>query len=284
MSLKSALMKKYVLLAVLSFFTTAPAYAGIVIGAYDSNRVDGWSVFNLGIADFIPRVIPGSSFVGTPTLTPEFLSGIDVLVLTSNDSFSTSTYPLAASERAALLDFIKSGHGVVAVTSDEPSFTEPFGMAIGRDQRTAARISTVPDPSISPVTSGPYGTITSFTMDLFGGYNNIFTSLGPYSQAIAFNGYGLPTLAVIQENVVAPGSGRVVLFADPESVLDSFNKADGLILNSIVYAAGVPEASSVVMLCTTMIVALPIYLAICAKRKRSSRGDSCSASPSSFVR
>lgn len=223
------------------------ANAGIVIGAFDATRTSTYSLKNLGLADLITSRISGSSFVEGPMLTDSFLSGLDVLVLTSNTSFTTSSSPLTPSEQAALLTYIGHGGGVVAVTSDEPSFMAPFGMVISRDSRSNANHSSIPNYLTNPISNGPYGTTSTFTTDVFGGANNIFATLGPYAHGIGFNSYGLPTLAQIDENVISPGSGRVVLFADPESALESFITSNGLALNAIAYVA-VPETSTMVMM------------------------------------
>lgn len=252
------------------FFLTCfipSASGGFVIGAYDSVRAGSFSVFSLGISAIIESSITDSTVIGTPELTDTFLQGIDVLLLTSNYSFISHVSPLTASERSALLGFIMNGGGVVATTSDAPSFTEPFDVVIGRDSGPLASTSTVPNPSASPVTDGPFGIITTYTTNLFGGVNNIFSDLGSMATPIGFNGHGSPTLAVIEESAYGPGSGRVVLFADPETALESLFHGNGLVLNAIVYVA-VPEVSASMLVSGS----LPLVLARrIARRTRSYR-------------
>jgi hypothetical protein len=232
-----------------------PAYA-LVIGAYNEARAGSYSIFNLGAAAALQMQLPGTTFVGTPTLTPAFFDQIDVLLFTANLAFSSSISPLTTSERSALLQFVGGGGGVVASTSHYPSFSEPFDVVIDYNSSPLTANSVVPDPNISPVTDGPYGTITSFPMNLFGGVNHFFVDLGAYAEPIAFNGLGQPTLAVIPESKISPGSGRIVLFADPEVGLASvLLQNNGLVPNAIVYVA-VPEASTSAMSAGVCVLAM----------------------------
>jgi hypothetical protein len=64
---------------------------------------------------------------------------------------------------------------------------------------------------------------------------------------------GNPTVIAIAENVLGPGSGRVVLFSDAGIAAQSSQQNDGLLTNAVAYVA-VPETSTFSLLGAASIV------------------------------
>ena len=64
-------------------------------------------------------------------------------------------------------------------------------------------------PAASPITSGPFGTVTTF----IGNFVSAYSALGPYAVSRATTGAGVG-LAEIPRGAIAPGSGRLVALAD----------------------------------------------------------------------
>ena len=109
------------------------------------------------------------------------------------------------------------------------SLIDPFGMdSAGRVNGLVT--ATVTDPASSPVTSGPFGTIPSFSQN----FPSAITDLGSFASSLATNVIG-HALAVIEEDMTNLGSGRVVVHTDFDtlSVVDPTHQA--LFLNTIQY-------------------------------------------------
>jgi hypothetical protein len=172
------------LMLVMSFIVVLSpvANAGIIFGSLATPRQSsyalvGGSVGSL-ISTYITHEFPGSSFIGTQTLTPSFLSTIDVLIINSASDFTSGTF-LSASEQSAVLNFILAGNGAIivpdgAVSSAANSFGAPFGVTSGSG---ALATSIVVNP-LHPVATGPFGTVTTFVTDPIGVATS-FSNLGP---------------------------------------------------------------------------------------------------------
>lgn len=259
-------------IVMITFFFTLieSADASLIIGTIGYPRGGGYALVGgatgSGIAGWVTSAIPEATFVGTQTLDPTFLSTVDILIIDAATDYGAYT-TLSPSEQNAVLNFVKSGKGAIIVAdtygyAGGESFASPFGVSAGGSTSNSTYIVN----TTLPIGSGPYGTAsTPFTVD-FVGVPSGFASLGPYAQAIAVSSSGDPTIAAIRENVLAPGSGRVVLFSDAGTVLETFIAGNGVFLNSIAYVA-VPEASTIMM----MSIVAAFGATSCLLRKSSAR-------------
>lgn len=166
---------------------------------------------------------PGTTFLSTDTLTPDFFKKINVFVISSASTNTTAITPLSAYEQNSLLNFIKSGGCAVllvdnntahpGMTAANASIIGPLGLKITGTlggQQTA----TVTNKN-HPVTNGPYGIINSF-IQLYPGY---ITDLGPYAQSLAMTAGNYGTaLAAIERNAINAGSGRVLIYSDANTI------------------------------------------------------------------
>ena len=219
------------LVAVLFALITPTLASAQTIGGFDVAR-SGPTSFAFGDAYEQARAslvnnYPGVTFTATNTITPSFLSTVDIFVMVPASSCCLAIGALTPSEQAALADFVKAGGAVVVIGDNDTfhpsapavlnSFYAPFGLA-GGGTLSGFTSATVPDPSVSPITSGPFGTVHSYT-ELFPGS---FTNLGS-ATPIAANALG-PTLAVLNPgDLIPPGVpilGRVVFFGDTGMFLD----------------------------------------------------------------
>jgi len=192
---------------------------------------------------------PGTTFLSTGTLTPDFFSKINVFIVSSASTNTTSIIPLSAYEQDSLLNYIKSGGCAVLLVDNNTahpgmsaanaSIIGPLGMKITGTlggQQTA----TVTNKN-HPVTNGPYGIINTFTQ-LYPGY---ITDLGPYAQSLAMTAGNYGTaLAAIERNAMNSGSGRVLIYSDANTFYSGvwygiLNQGQNLPLfrNSIGYCA-----------------------------------------------
>lgn len=233
------------------------AVCGAIFGTFNSSRagatnfLDG-SITTMARASLLSH-FPGSSLTGTSTLTPAFLSGVDVLVIASVQN-AGGIPPLTVSEQNALFSFVSNGGSAMIIAEGyTPSLTAaksmvlPFGMQVEDDNETGLQPATITAPS-HPIFNGPFG-VQSY-MAAYG--SGIFTDLGPYATSLAtMDVNGLPIIAAIEANEIGPGSGRVLFFADATPFADTsmdggFDQAEVMFLNSIQYLL-VPEPSSYVL-------------------------------------
>ncbi len=184
----------------------------------------------------------GASFTSFDTITPQTLAEVDLLMLSVGTSNGTAITPLSATEQSVLFDFVQGG-GCAILFPDNSSFSsgapvanesliDPFGMDIAGTLggRITAAVST---PAASPITNGPFGTISTFSQNYPGGLIN----LGPYAISLASNPLG-NALAVIESGAIQTGSGRVIVFTDINSFGDTdaagfFPENEALFLNTI---------------------------------------------------
>jgi hypothetical protein len=243
------------LAAILTLCAWQPiAASGATFGTFNFSRagatnfLDG-SVTTMARASLFSH-FPGSTLVGTSTLTPGFLSGVDVLVIASVQN-GGGISPLTVAEQNALFSFVSNGGSAMIISEGytpslaaAKSMVLPFGMQIEDDGVTGLQPSTIEVPS-HPIFNGPFGVQTY--MAAYG--SGIFTNLGPYATSLAtMDVNGLPIIAGIESNQIAPGSGRVLFFADATPFADpsidgGFEQAEVMYLNSIQYLL-VPEPSS----------------------------------------
>jgi hypothetical protein len=195
--------------------------------------------FRASIAGSYPDV----EFAGFGTLSSAALSGVDVVVLSAlrNNDFPIS--PLTPEEQAALRGFVERGGCAMLfaensenASSSNPGLLNPFGVTIAGILQSY-QTATVIDPSASLVTSGPFGTITSFGQNYPGG----ITTAGPNGVVLATNALGA-ALVVIPRGALGAGSGPVVIFSDatmlssgPEGM---FQSNEALFMNAFAFCRG----------------------------------------------
>jgi hypothetical protein len=248
-------------LAALSMFGAA-VRADIVVGSFDASRAgqaniaDGFLTTQARAS--LQSHFPGSTITTAPSLTPAFLSGLDVLIVSSVNN-SGGIVPLSASEQTALFNYVLGG-GTVLILAEEyldhvsaQSLLTPFGITIDDDHVSGLQYGTILNPA-HPIFDGPFGVQSQFAVLGSG----VFTDLGPYATSLAtMDSTGYPILASIEAGALGPGSGRVILmpdatpFADP--IVDGyFSEAETLFLNTVAYL--VPEPASGTLACMAMIV------------------------------
>lgn len=176
------------------------------------------------------------SYVEFGEVTPETLKNADLVILSPARENTQSISPLSAAEKNSLFDFVKTGHCAVLFAEHinfapqvSRSLVSPFGLDVTGEAGWAW--VTVGVPTVSPVTDGPFGLVSSFQQNRPGGFNQ----LGSYAKSVATNQLGV-ALAVIDPGVIAPGSGGVVLFSDSNmfderGTVFAFNRT--LFLNTI---------------------------------------------------
>jgi hypothetical protein len=239
------------------------AARGAVLGGFDAARGgtlslrDSASLANL--RSELATAFPGSTITATGTLTPAYLNNLDVLWIAGPTSNTTATTALSAAEQSALAAFVSSGKGVILVTDNDTftatadavheSFLDPFGLdATGTLSGGQTSVVTPAAPT-HPVTNGPFGTVTSWSANFPGWFNNPGT-------ATVLTRFGLtqPSLAVLDRDAVALGSGPVIFVSDTHPFVDLTplnNRA--VALNAFAHA--VPEpAAGLVLLATTVLI------------------------------
>ncbi len=224
----------------------------VIIGGFDNSR-SGDASFSSGSRFSLARAgvlnnFPATSLIGFPTLTASNLMTVDVLVLGVATTTTADVPPLSTNEQAVLREFVKNGGAAVLFTDNDTfapqavnvnaSFLSPFGL-VTRGTLNGAVSAPVPAPAQHPITSGPFGSIASFTEF----YPGSITNLGTYAHSLATNSGGC-ALAVIEAGSLAPYSGRVVIFSD----ISGFWNTDGyfpgnsnLFMNVMNYARQAPQ-------------------------------------------
>ena len=245
----------FILVLSIALATNSSARAGITVGSFDAaragfaNLADG--LFTSQLRASLYANFPGATIATTPTLTPAFLSSVDVMIVASANSGGGIT-PLSAAEQLALFNHVQGG-GTAVILADEyvdhtsaQSLLTPFGITMADDLETGLQYGTILNPS-HPIFDGPFGVQSEFAVLGAG----IFTDLGPYATSLStMNSTGFPILAAIEAGAIGPGSGRVIVMADATPFADPiadgyFSEAEVLFLNTIAYL--VPEPSSVAL-------------------------------------
>jgi hypothetical protein len=244
---------RLLILAVASLVVGPTALAGLVVGGFDGTRagsdniIDGSSANN-AVASLLEH-FPDTSLVGTPQMTPAFLEGVDILVL-------TPAATLSAAEQAAFLGFVNNGGRALLLADGygdyfdrSLSYLEPLGVWYDR-LPTRDVIKTLPIAPSHPVIDGPFGVVA----EVYVANAGMFTGLGPYAHSlIEIPATSKSVFAVIEQGALGPNSGRIAMFADSNAFLDPENGGSffteshiALFLNSINFLA-VPEPSSLTL-------------------------------------
>jgi hypothetical protein len=182
-----------------------------------------------------------------PILTESNLAGVDLLILSPGNTTTSDGTPLSSDEQSALLSFVSQGGGVMLLTdnysyapnaaAEEMAMLSVFGSK-GFGTTTGLTVAQVISPPSQPVTSGSFGTVTTFTQYFAGA----ITNLGPYATAVATNVLGV-ALAVIPHGALNPGSGAVAIFSDGNTFGDDngdgaqgyFSSNEALFLNTVTW-------------------------------------------------
>jgi hypothetical protein len=240
-----------------------PAQADLVFGGFDLGRGGVMSLtdgsFTIQLRSELSAEFSGVSLAATSTLTDSFLTGLDVLFISSAKGNTSVTTPLTAAEQTALLNYVLAGGQAIIVVDNNTfggpttdsvneSFLEPFGLD-STGTLTGTRDGTITNPSHA-VTNGPFGSVSAFRF-LFPGW---FDNLGPNADPLGtIDANGEVGLAVIDRGALSPTSGQVVFFSDTGPFIDFndlFNSLDNkaLALNSFVTPATVvPEPSTLAL-------------------------------------
>ncbi|MCA9288404.1 MAG: hypothetical protein KDA05_07460, partial [Phycisphaerales bacterium] len=215
-------MRTRVHFAVLLLASLLPALWGSaawaqVWGCFDSTRVNyAGGVLNGGSSHtMLAGIVTGSGATlatPTPTLTPAYLSGIDVFytsLLTNNNT------PLSAAEQTALQNWLAAG-GTLIVTADVfnlpgyESFTSFAGVS---GYATANTTSPATVAAAHPITAGistaAYTTDATFTVPA--------TAL-----RIMSNGSGGPFACALDGSTGYAGPGRIAVFGDHNMFSNNF--------------------------------------------------------------
>lgn len=207
---------------------------GVVVGGFNVARggtaaIAGGSDLD-GVRASLSAALPGSTIVGSDSLTSSFLSGLDVLLITSATGGSSAITPLTATEQAAVLAFVRNGGNAMIFTDNDTfaggasdaaneSLLDPFGLDAAGTGLPWSQPASVPNPGLSPVTSGPFGVVTAWQVGWTGSFTNVPASavvLGTINQS------GLPGLVVFPRGALAACSGATVLFSDITGFADGF--------------------------------------------------------------
>lgn len=251
-------MSKLRVAALAAMFAAATCHfahaGGVVVGGFDAAR-GGFESLAPGedsaLANDISSAYPGTTFNFTSTLTPTFLSSVQVAILGVGTTETSAVTPLSASEQSALLNFVLGG-GTALIFADNStfasnapttnaSFVSPFGVTI-TGTLNGGQTAPIIDPT-GPLTS-PYP-VSAF----FGTYTGYFSNIGQ-GMVLANFGVGEPAIDYFAPGVLGPHSGAVVLFADSEAMVagDGLTSTNlNLILNAFNLST-VPEPSTWVMM------------------------------------
>ena len=151
------------------------ACAQPVVGGWNEARGGAFSLVDGEETDGLRQDIldMGFELVGTETLTPEFLGGVDTFVLIVITTGNTAITALTGPEQEAMLDFVDAG-GVLLAFLDNDTFAgqlgddaitsilDPFGLSADGTIIGGPHLVTIADPTSTPVTDGPCGIIESF--------------------------------------------------------------------------------------------------------------------------
>lgn len=215
---------------------------GLVIGGFDLDRGGILSITDgdlmLDLREAIERSFAGVELVSAPALTPEFLSTVDVVFLSSVHTTSTGIIPLSPDEQDALLGFVSAGGGAFILTDGNGEQSVQIAneslLSVFDVHSTGSLGSLGVEPVDHPIWDGPYGEPGGFALLC----TATFDDLGPFAASLGAGVDGKVGLAVIEREAIGPDGGAVVLTADTSAFFDLFISPDSetFALNSISYA------------------------------------------------
>lgn len=237
------------LLFVLPAFQLNLVSEAAVVGGWDLSRGGPYSLSagsnTAPLRTQLSGLFPGTTITGTSVLTPAYLSTVDTLVISAAFSDSQPITPLSTPEQTALTNFVLSGHRALILGERtgfsplvNPTLINPFGLDINGDL-VGHLPATVSNPATSPITSTPFGQVTSLAT-INPGW---FDQLGAAHTIATLDINGQPLLAMLDAGSLGPGSGAVVLSADS----DIYTQNITLIDNTFAFLIATPEPSSLIL-------------------------------------
>jgi hypothetical protein len=239
--------------------------AQLKIGGFDASR-GGFESLVPGedgaLANDITQAFPGTTFSFSNTLTPNFLAGVNAVILgVATTDFSAIT-PLTFSEQTALHNFVLDGGTALIFTDNSTfdpnapvvnaSFLAPFDLTT--TGTIGAQVNTpILNPS-GPLT-GPFTPVTDFATNVPGFFNGTGTGT-----VLAQFAPGEAAIDYFARGTLAPHSGTAVFFSDSDAMVfaDALTRSNqNLILNTL---ATVPEPSPWSMIAVGGVALLGIML------------------------
>lgn len=213
-------------------FVTSIQPRELVFGGFDRNRGGLMSLkYGQGLVQLrneLEQKMPAARLVETNKLTPEFLSNIDVLFISSARDQHESI-KLTEKEQVALLEYVKKGGGAIILIDNDSfgdqdtdvaneSFINTFGV---NAEGGLGGYQTIDLDSSHQLVDGRFGKAERLKV-LFPGY---FSQLGKH--AVGLGKFVEPTkgspIAIIDRGKLSPKSGRVVIIADTGPFIDVEN-------------------------------------------------------------
>ncbi len=206
----------------------APVLGQVRVGGFDADRGGGLSLKSGSYLNTVRAYMPGActapfTISESAMLTPKYLEGVDVLVVSSVRTFQTGISPLSTVEQAAMTQFALAGGGLI-IFADNSEFgahdpTTPNGSLLGPFGFGIDTVTAWPDPVTStdpsPVTAG----VPNFNVLLGGRFDVVPVN----AQVLArLDSDQSPILCAIRRGTLGPGSGPVVVFADVSLITDTF--------------------------------------------------------------
>lgn len=239
------------LMGIVSTTTVSMSRCGVVVGSFDLTRGGIGSIASGEATEkfraALVTAFPDIEFRETTALTPAFLSGVDVVILSSLRDHTLPTSLLTVTEQTALRQFVDAGGGAMigaegVFGANSQSYVTPFGMTLATATLNAEDTGPIVDLN-HPIANGSFGPTSTLTTFLAGW----FTNLGPATPLARLSSNGQPSLAIIERGALAPGSGAVLIstntsqFGDEED-FGYFDLHESLALNAFEYV--VPEPAS----------------------------------------
>jgi PEP-CTERM motif len=256
------------LLGLLAICAAVPTQASpFVVGGFDAARGGLESLApggNPTLASDIAAAFPGTTFQFSNTLTPAFLSSVNVVILGVATTDSSAITPLSGSEQSALTSFVLGG-GTALIFSDNSTF-DPNAPAVNASVLTPFGVTAtgtedgfVSAPilnSTGPLTS-PFTPVTEFDTLFPGWYSD---TNGGLVLADLNSDPTTPAIDFFAPGALGPASGAVVLFSDSNAIIqttaDLTTSNLNLILNAFALTGEgpttVPEPGTLALLGTAL--------------------------------
>jgi hypothetical protein len=256
------------LVAVIVTLSGAVACASPVIGSFDFSRGGEDSLaegdYLSGFRNAILSSFPGSVITGSSTLTPEYLSTVNAVVIGSPMNNVDATSPLSSEEQTALLDYVKAGGSALILVDNElfggagtvaanDSFLAPFGLHVSGYYWP--ELNNTVTNTTNLITNGPFGLAGSYVSLCPGNFDNLGTAVALATLDVTGNA----GLAYFPRGALSPTSGLVVFASDinafnsaaphtPEYFPDYFSMPGNHAIAMNTIAAMIPEPSAMVLL------------------------------------
>jgi len=247
--------KVMVALAILMILNVVASASAFEIGGFDASR-GGLGSFSEATGLTSPEDLrlavqanfPDVIISGTPELTVEYLSGVQVLFLTVWWSSSQGVSPLSPAEQSALYDFVVGGGSALIFVDNHDlddvsheSMIDPFGLDVTGKINAYNVVGTFSDPASCPATMGPFGTLTHYNVEVPGWFDVV----GPHAVALDVLPNGEPSLAYIDFGVLGPDSGAVLLCSDSSLLVGLYLLQETVDLVSNMIAACIDHMTDV---------------------------------------